>query len=153
MAQLPGEAVVGVVAAAGRWRAHGCGCRLTMTLLLVRPGERLLPAASEPRANGTTDSVAEEFERAMRSIYDRARREANYSATYFLSLLAEHGVLATAGKLLRAPAVSDGFAALWERGRLDLTVEALVVQPRFAELFSEAEIEIARRRLEQFGYV
>ncbi|MET8046574.1 hypothetical protein ABZU75_03165 [Streptosporangium sp. NPDC005286] len=93
-----------------------------------------------------------EFNEAMRSVYDRARAEANYHATYFLSMLAEHGSLATARKLLHAPAVSDGFAALWERGRLDLTVEALVVQPRFADLFTPAEIEIAHHRLGQFGY-
>ncbi|MEV0419111.1 GmrSD restriction endonuclease domain-containing protein [Streptosporangium canum] len=93
-----------------------------------------------------------EFNQAMRSIYDQARSEANYHATYFLSMLAEHGSLATARKLLHAPAVSDGFAALWERGRLDLTVEALVVQPRFVDLFTPAEIEIAQHRLGQFGY-
>jgi hypothetical protein len=50
------------------------------------------------------------------------------------------------------PASSDGFAELWERGRLDLTVEALVAEPKFSELFSENEIAVARRRLEQFGY-
>ncbi|MFD0883777.1 DUF262 domain-containing protein [Streptosporangium algeriense] len=95
---------------------------------------------------------ASEFDQAMRSIYDRARGEANYHATYFLSMLAEHGSLVTARRLLHAPTVSDGFAALWERGRLDLTVEALVVQPRFVDLFTPAEVEIARHRLGQFGY-
>ncbi|WP_221891484.1 hypothetical protein [Microbispora sp. KK1-11] len=54
--------------------------------------------------------------------------------------------------LLRHAAGADGFAALWERGRLDLTVEALVVQPRFAELFTPAETEVAWHRLEQFGW-
>ena len=59
----------------------------------------------------------------------------------------------TAHKLLAAPAMSDGFAALWERGRMDLTVEAVVVEPALSELFSEHELQVARRRLEQFGYV
>lgn len=88
----------------------------------------------------------------MRAIYDRARREAGYNATYFLSMLAEHGGLATARKLLQAPVVSDGFTALWQKGRLHLSVEAVIIQPRFAGLFSEAEIETARRRLGQFGH-
>lgn len=87
-------------------------------------------APQEPVAPPTSASsgVHAEFDAAMRSVYDRARSEANYHASYFLSMLAEHGSLATARRLLRSPAVSDGFAALWERGRLDLTVEALVVQ-------------------------
>lgn len=97
-------------------------------------------------------SLAAELEQEMRTIYERARKEAGYHATYFLRMLAEHGGLATARKLLHAPAVSDGFAAMWERGRLDLTVEAVVVQSRFAELFTGAELDTARHRLAQFGY-
>ncbi len=105
----------------------------------------------EPRP-APASTASKEFDQAMRDIYDRARNEANYHATYFRSMLAEHGGLATARKLLAAPAVSDGFAALWERGRLDLTVEALVVRPRFANLFTPAEIEAAHHRLTQFGH-
>ncbi|MBB5773722.1 hypothetical protein HD596_000478 [Nonomuraea jabiensis] len=108
--------------------------------------------AGENDVDQPAEDAPAEFDQAMRSIYDKARNEANYHASYFLSMLAEHGSLATARKLLNTPAVSDGFAALWERGRLDLTVEALVVQPQFASLFSPAEIEIASRRLGQFGY-
>jgi hypothetical protein len=53
---------------------------------------------------------------------------------------------------LLAPSVSDGFVSLWEKQRLDLTVEALVVEGRFAHLFTEDELGIARRRLDDFGY-
>ncbi|MFI7534915.1 DUF262 domain-containing protein [Streptosporangium sp. NPDC049376] len=110
-------------------------------------------AVDEPVERGRPVTAgAGEFDQAMRSIYDRARGEANYHAAYFLSMLAEHGSLVTARRLLHAPTVSDGFAALWERGRLDLTVEALVVQPRFVDLFTPAEVEIAWHRLGQFGY-
>lgn len=96
--------------------------------------------------------VLREFDRDMRAIYDRARTEAHYSASYFLNMLAELGGIATAKRLLHAPAVSDGFAALWERNRLDLTVEALVIQPHYAELFTAEELSVARYRLDQFGY-
>ena len=113
-------------------------------------------AAGETRsdfveATAVAPPVDAEFEQAMRDIYQRARREVNYNATYFLGMVAEHGGLATARKLLQATAVSDGFAALWERGRLDLSVEAVVLQPRFASLFSDAERLTAQRRLDQFG--
>ena len=103
--------------------------------------------AVEPSARLTKD-----FDRAMRGVYDRARTEAGYSATYFLSMLAEHGGMGTARKLLQSPAVSDGFRALWERGRLDLTAEALVLRDDFADLFTDDEIELARRRLSEFGF-
>lgn len=109
-------------------------------------------SGAEAKLPAPAESAPTEFEHEMREIYHRAKKEANYSATYFLSMLAELGALATARKLVHAPAVSDGFAALWERGRLDLTVEALMIQPRFTELFTDAEVEIARRRLKQFGH-
>jgi hypothetical protein len=45
----------------------------------------------------------------------------------------------TAHRLLAVAEVSSGFTALFERGRLDLTVEALVLQPQTADLFSDDE--------------
>ena len=62
------------------------------------------------------------------------------------------GGLAAARRLLHTPTVSDGFTALWERGRLDLSVEALVLQERFRNLFTEQELERARERLAEYGY-
>jgi len=115
-----------------------------------------LEAAPEPREAAPAPSELatneREFAHAMRGVYDRAHAEANYTAAYFLGMLADIGPLATARKLLNAPAVSDGFAALWERGRLDLTVEALVLQPQFESLFDDRERDVARSRLDQFAY-
>lgn len=96
--------------------------------------------------------VAAEFGQRMKAVYDRGRAEAGYNASYFLSMLAQHGPVETAHRLLASPATSDGFAELWERKRLDLTVEAIVVDPKFSELFTADEIEVARKRLAQFGY-
>lgn len=111
------------------------------------------PAEPEqPQPTAAVSDAAQEFGRRMVETYRRSVTEANYNATYFRSMLAQLGPVDTARKLLASPAVSDGFAALWERGRMDLTVEALVVEPEFADLFTEDEIETARRRLEQFGY-
>ena len=92
------------------------------------------------------------FERAMRDVYVRAKNEPNYTATYFLTMLGDHGGVGTAHRLLASSEASSGFTALFERGRLDLTVEAVVVKPEFASLFTEDEIETARRRLNELGY-
>lgn len=115
-------------------------------------------AAGEPDVVRTPDEDSDataleaEFAEVMKAIYERGRSEANYNASYFLGMLSQHGPRETANRLLAAPTVSDGFASLWERGRLDLTVEAVAEQPRFASLFTEDQIAVARRRLEQFGY-
>jgi hypothetical protein len=66
--------------------------------------------------------------------------------------VAWYGGLGTAQRLLASTEVSSGFAAPYERDRLDLTVEALVIQSKFASLFTEEELDIARQRLDQLGY-
>ncbi|WP_028649416.1 hypothetical protein [Nocardiopsis sp. CNT312] len=88
----------------------------------------------------------------MLSLYERAKSEAGYTASSFLGMLSDLGPMETARKLLDAPAVSDGFANLRERGRLDLTVEALVLRSEYAPLFSAEQMERAHARLAQFGY-
>ena len=45
--------------------------------------------------------------------------ESLVNATRFLQMVSEIGSFEAARRLLAAPAVSDGFTALWERGRLD----------------------------------
>lgn len=107
-------------------------------------------AAAEVTSDSQVSDIDADFSQRMKAVYDRGRLEAGYNASYFLSMLSQYGPQETAHKLLASPAISDGFAELWERGRLDLTVEALVAEPKFSELFSENEIAVARRRLERF---
>ena len=48
--------------------------------------------------------------------------------------------------------VSTAYAALWERGRLDLTVEAMVLQShRYHPLFTSDELKICEKRLREYG--
>jgi len=67
-------------------------------------------------------------------------------------MVSEMGGLSTARQLLHASGVSEGFTHLWERGRLDLTVEALVLQPDWKGLFTSGELGIARDRLTSYGF-
>lgn len=93
------------------------------------------------------------FEKAMHGIYTKAKAEAGYNATIYLQMLHERCGLGTAKYLINASTVSDGYTHLYERGRLDLTVEALVVEnPQWHSLFKPSEIERARKRLEAYGY-
>lgn len=93
-----------------------------------------------------------DFNEAMLDIYRRAKAEAGYNATRFLSMVVERGGLETARYLLHAATVSEGYAALWERKRLDLTVEAMILRPECEALFSDVERRIAVNRLREYGY-
>ena len=48
--------------------------------------------------------------------------------------------------------ISDGFNILASKGRLDLSLEALVVDKRFTSLFSDEECNNALMRLLDAGY-
>jgi hypothetical protein len=93
-----------------------------------------------------------QLQKLMVETYERAKVEVGYVATRFLQMISEQGGVETAHQLLASDQVSAGFSALWEAKRLDLSVEARVLKPEFEELFSIEEKEIARSRLERFGY-
>jgi len=95
-----------------------------------------------------------EFNNAMFRIYLRVKTDANYTATTFLTMLRERGGVATAKHLINTAKPSDVYTRLFEKGHLHLTVEAQVVEnEKFQPLFEEEEIERARQRLENFGYI
>lgn len=97
-------------------------------------------------------TLEQRFHEAMLDVYRRAKNEAGYTAARFLGMVSEQGGYEAARTLIHAPTVSEGYAALWERGRLDLTVEAVVLQPEWQDLFSNQERDIARTRLTEYEY-
>ena len=74
-----------------------------------------------------------------------------YWASYFLRGVRNHGGPAYAHQLLETEGTTDGFTRLQDEGRLDLTMEALVLRPEFEALFSESERQVAASRLAAAG--
>ena len=105
-------------------------------------------APSTRRQAPSPDLVEHSFHLAMVRVLARARDEANYNSTQLLKMVADRGGLGAARHLLHNPALSDGFTTLWERGRVDLTVESLVLQEQYQSLFTEDELAVARGRVE-----
>jgi len=94
-----------------------------------------------------------EFDREMENVYKRAKLEAGYTASVFHQMLIRNGGLATAKQLINEVRESQGYSELYLRGRLDLTVEAVLVDnPKWHPLFSPDELEKARKRLVKYGY-
>lgn len=89
---------------------------------------------------------------AMLSGYEMAGREIGYWGKRYLHSVKQNGGLATAQRMLRKKlenaAEQKGFRALIEAGRLDLSLENLVLQPRFRHLFTKKELAEAKRRLD-----
>lgn len=97
-----------------------------------------------------SDRKLQEFDQAMRGIYDAARKlKPPYHANVFLRMVNEHGGKETANRLLATNKPSDGFTELFLRGRenLRLSVEYLVLQKAWRDLFTTEQLSVARKRL------
>ena len=93
-----------------------------------------------------------QFHDAMLDLYRVAKRECRYDVKVFLDMVLTNGGVETAHKLLGDQTIQNGFRKLWDCERLDLTLECLVLNRRFARLFDEREPEEARRRLRKHDY-
>ena len=105
---------------------------------------------AEPEANLL--ALEKQFHQEMLNIYTTAKKECGYNASRFLQMIGDMGGLAAAKQLISKAGGTEGFATLWEHHRLDLSVEAYVLKPEYAPLFTDAEKAMCRERLEQFGY-
>jgi len=102
----------------------------------------------------SNEALQAAFGQQMHGIYQRALSEAGYKATRFLRMLHAHGGIQTAKLLIHSSTVSEGYTALWERKRLDLTVEAMIYDnPRWHPLFTPDELDICSRRLIEYHYL
>lgn len=98
-------------------------------------------------------SIEDELTAALIEGYQRAGEEVGYWGRRFLQAVRRNGGLATTQRMLkpRNSGQRAGLDALLEAGRPDLTLEAIILQPKFRVLFSNAEISVATERLGEFG--
>jgi len=99
-----------------------------------------------------SDNLEDQFHKAMIDVYQNALRDCTRRAAYFLQIVGRQGGVETAKKLLQSNDIEHSSTALWKCGRLDLMFEYLVLQPKYADLFTEEEKEMARKRLKEYGY-
>ena len=66
--------------------------------------------------------------------------------------VAAEEAMKTAHRCLSGHRESDGFAVLADKGRLDLSLEALAISKQFTALFSDDEANNALTRLLDAGY-
>jgi hypothetical protein len=99
------------------------------------------------------DTIESVFHRAVVAIYDYILLERRYDANRLLSLLVSDGGVKAVRNLLSMPGFGAGFEGLWQRGPLDKTIEYLVLQQQFTDLFTDEEKKTAESRLTECGYV
>lgn len=92
------------------------------------------------------------FERELLKAVETCINLYGYRPTYFLRMLENYGPVNTATQLATANKFHEGFTKLWELGRLDLTVEAIMLRDPHRELFPKEVLAKASSRLKALGY-
>ncbi|MCL2171356.1 MAG: hypothetical protein FWB71_04325 [Defluviitaleaceae bacterium] len=59
-------------------------------------------------------------------------------------------IVETTRKLIHKP--TTGFSTLHKKGRMDLSVEKIILEPKFRELFARADLQAAYNSLKERGY-
>ena len=91
---------------------------------------------------------AQRFEVRLLERYEDWWVAAHFRAGRFKPLVTRRGGVGAAKYLVTKPGVSSGFSKLHAAGRLDLSIECLILELEFAPLFTERERAVARRRLQ-----
>lgn len=96
-----------------------------------------------------------DFHHAMLEIYDLAKKLPQpYRATRFKQMIDEMGGKAAADKLLASSGISQGLSELYMAGQekgLKISMEYLILQDPWQQLFTDEQKDIARKKLKQCG--
>lgn len=71
----------------------------------------------------------------------------------FLNMLQDHGPIITAVHFVMAHRDPEGFESLIVSQRMDLTVEAIILQKQYLVLFPPEVLKRAEQKLREVGYL
>ena len=95
-----------------------------------------------------TKPIEDAYLERCRNIATEIKQVLGARRTLLLSMIGEHGAVETTMRLVHAKQPSDTFVDLMAKGRLDLTVEWLIVNERkWDSLFTDETRTAARNRL------
>lgn len=94
-----------------------------------------------------------ELTQALLDSYYAAGKQTGYWGRRFYQAVKRKGGLATVKPMLtpRSSSQRKGLDAILEAGKPELSVEAVVLQPRFRSLFTAEELKAAAERLGEYG--
>jgi hypothetical protein len=75
-----------------------------------------------------------------------------YKPTIFMGMAFQYGTIDAVKMLINNSKVSDGFTRLWELHRLDLSMENIIQENEWNNLFTDEERQKARKRLADYKY-
>lgn len=104
------------------------------------------------KENPLSKTLEQQLEDALLEATKEAIEMVGYYPRNFLDMLTDKGAKQTAEELMTRPKITHGLTVLFEKNRLDLSVEAIVLENQYKELFTEEALTVARRSLTELRY-
>lgn len=80
-------------------------------------------------------------------------KKIGYTPIRFIQMLQQSGnnALEVVPRLVLKESTT-GLEKLWEKCRLDLSIEAIIVKSEYRDLFSDEIVNICKKKLQKYGY-
>lgn len=99
-----------------------------------------------------TDQLELDFHKAMLNVYEAIYDRCGYRARKFKWLICKSGGLRAARILLSTDRMTEGLVQLYAAGSLDVSMEVMILNPKWNPLFNERERNMAKSRLRKLGW-
>lgn len=95
----------------------------------------------------TDAELKNEFEKELNELVQKIIEEV-YTPKILMKMIRQEGGYNAVKTLMANPGSSYGYLKLGEAGRLDLSIETIVIKEKYKSLFSKVEVGICKARLE-----
>lgn len=97
-------------------------------------------------------TLEKQFEEALMKNCELAQKQCRCKLTRLLQNIAKFGGVKTAKEILRKRRTSDDFEILQQAGLIHLTMEAMIIDKKYGELFTDDEVNSCYELLCEYGY-
>lgn len=100
----------------------------------------------------STDQLKKLFHEEMINLYKKIIKFVKYKPTRLMDYINKYGGYEAAVKYISTDSNIQDFAVLWEKERLDLSVESLISSETYRELFQEDIVAFCDKKLKEYSY-
>jgi hypothetical protein len=115
-----------------------------------QPHSPFAPPVCGPWGGQPLEPLEDQFEARLRAAIQECIA-LGYRPQRFMEMLDTYGSRALAKRLIASGDLQDGIRRVAAMGRLDLSMEHIMLEAEFAPLFTAQELEAARWRLDQLS--
>jgi hypothetical protein len=100
----------------------------------------------------TMDDLKRELRERYISTYNECKKF-GYSPRVFLDMIVSNeDIVEVTRRLIYKEGGTTGFTTLYNKNKMDLSVERIILEPRYKELFTAEDLRAAYNRLKEYNY-